>query len=102
MHKSDIMGTVEKWVARCRRLIHKQTGEGVWYMSIRYKIDVMDALKSKGYSTYRLRKDKIFGEKTMQDFRTGKCNKNYRRNPETLGLIFPENIQQEQYYRIYQ
>ncbi len=41
-------------------------------MSIRYKIDVMDALKSKGYSTYRLRKDKIFGEKTMQDFRTGK------------------------------
>lgn len=41
-------------------------------MAIRYKIDVIAALKNAGYSTYKLRKEKIFGEKTMQDFRNGK------------------------------
>lgn len=41
-------------------------------MAIRYKIDIIEALKSKGYSTYRIRKEKIFGEKTMQDFRNNK------------------------------
>lgn len=38
-------------------------------MAIKYKIDVITALKEAGYSTYRIRKEKIFGEKTMQDFR---------------------------------
>lgn len=38
-------------------------------MAIRYKIDVIAALKNAGYSTYRIRQEKIFGEKTMQDFR---------------------------------
>lgn len=33
------------------------------------KIDILDALKKAGYSTYRLRKDKIFGELTIQKFR---------------------------------
>lgn len=41
-------------------------------MSIRYKIDIMQALKEKGYTTYRIRKEKIFGQKTLQDFRDGK------------------------------
>lgn len=41
-------------------------------MAIKYKIDVMEALKSKGYSTYKIRKEKIFGESTLQDFRNGK------------------------------
>lgn len=36
---------------------------------IQYKIDIMDSLKAKGYSSYRLRKDKIFGEATMTKFR---------------------------------
>lgn len=40
-------------------------------MPIRYKINIMDALKEKGYSSYRLRKEKIFGQKTIQDFRDG-------------------------------
>lgn len=32
-------------------------------MAIRYKIDVLNALKEAGYSTYKLRKEKILGEK---------------------------------------
>lgn len=39
-------------------------------MSIEYKIDVLATLKEKGYSTYKLRKEKIFGEGTLQAFRT--------------------------------
>lgn len=38
-------------------------------MKLCYKIDVLDVLKSKGYSTYRLRKEKIFGEAIIQKFR---------------------------------
>lgn len=40
-------------------------------MPLRYKIDILAALKAKGYSTYRLRKDKVFGESTIQRFRSG-------------------------------
>ena len=39
-------------------------------MAIRYKGDIMGQLKDKGYSTARLRKEKVFGERTMQEFRT--------------------------------
>ena len=38
-------------------------------MPLKYKIDVLAALKEKGYSTYRLRKDKIFGERVIQQLR---------------------------------
>lgn len=38
-------------------------------MAIEYKIDVLAKLKEKGYSSYRLRKDKIFGEATIQKMR---------------------------------
>lgn len=38
---------------------------------LRYKIDVLAALKDKGYSTYRIRKDKIFGEAQVQQLRDG-------------------------------
>ena len=40
-------------------------------MPIAYKIDILQALKEKGYTTYRLRKDKVFSEATMQAFRSG-------------------------------
>ena len=40
-------------------------------MSIQYKMDVLSKLKEKGYSTYRLRKEKIFGEATIQKIRMG-------------------------------
>lgn len=40
-------------------------------MSIKYKIDIMDALKAKGYTTYKLRKEKLIGERQMQQIRNG-------------------------------
>lgn len=35
------------------------------------KIDIMGALKSAGYSTYRIRKEKILGQATIQKLRNG-------------------------------
>lgn len=40
-------------------------------MAIRYKINVMDALKAKGYTAYKLRKEKLIGERQMQQIRNG-------------------------------
>lgn len=40
-------------------------------MPIKYKINVLAELKNAGYSTYRLRQEKIFGERTIQKFRDG-------------------------------
>lgn len=36
---------------------------------IYYKIDIMQALKEAGYTSYKLRTEKIFGEATMTKFR---------------------------------
>ena len=36
---------------------------------IKYKIDILAALKEKGFSTYRLRKERIFGERVVQQLR---------------------------------
>lgn len=36
---------------------------------IKYKIDIMKALKQKGYTSYKLRQEKIFGEATLTKFR---------------------------------
>jgi len=44
--------------------------EGEMYiMAIKYKIDIIAELKSAGYSTYKLRKDKLLGEATIQKIR---------------------------------
>lgn len=40
-------------------------------MPIKYKIDIMDALKKAGYSSTRLRNEKIMGESYMQQLRRG-------------------------------
>lgn len=40
-------------------------------MPIKYKIDVLASLKAAGYSTYKIRKEKIFAESTLQQFRNG-------------------------------
>ncbi len=40
-------------------------------MPIRYKIDVLAALKEAGYSTYKLRQMKLFGERNIQKIREG-------------------------------
>ena len=41
-------------------------------MRIQYKIDIMAALKAAGYSTYKIRQEKLMGEATLQSFREGK------------------------------
>ena len=40
-------------------------------MPIRYKLDILAALKEKGYNTNRIRKERLFGESTLQAFRCG-------------------------------
>ena len=40
-------------------------------MPVKYKIDVLQALKEAGYTTYTIRKDNIFGQATMQKIRQG-------------------------------
>ena len=40
-------------------------------MPLTYNIDVLEALKQNGYSTYRIRKEKLIGESTLQKIRQG-------------------------------
>lgn len=40
-------------------------------MALKYKIDVIAALKEAGYNTNRIRKDKIMGESMLQKIRGG-------------------------------
>ena len=40
-------------------------------MAIVYKFDVLASLKEAGYTTYRLRVDKIFNENAVQQMREG-------------------------------
>lgn len=41
-------------------------------MPIKYKIDILPALKAAGYNTTRLRREKILSESTIQALRSGK------------------------------
>ena len=41
-------------------------------MSLRFKIDVLGALKEKGYNTYLLRKENLLSQSTIQKLREGK------------------------------
>ena len=38
-------------------------------MPIVYKFDILAELKRKGFTSYKLRKDRIMGERTIQQFR---------------------------------
>lgn len=40
-------------------------------MPIKYKVDILARLKEAGYSSFRLRKEKIMGEATIQKLRKG-------------------------------
>jgi putative transcriptional regulator len=40
-------------------------------MALQYKINDLDALKEKGYTTYSLRKEKLLSESTIQKLRVG-------------------------------
>ena len=41
-------------------------------MPLRYKVNVLEALKEKGYNTYKLRNDKLLSESSIQKLREGK------------------------------
>ena len=40
-------------------------------MPLKFKIDVLEALKEKGYSSYILRKEKLHSATTIQKLRSG-------------------------------
>ena len=40
-------------------------------MPMKYKFNVIAALREKGYKSTRIKKEKILSESTMQKFRTG-------------------------------
>lgn len=41
-------------------------------MPLQYKFDVVAALKEKGYTTYKIRQEKLLSESTIQKLRSGK------------------------------
>ena len=41
-------------------------------MPLRFKTDILEALKQKGYTTYTLRKDNVLSQSTIQKLREGK------------------------------
>ena len=40
-------------------------------MPLKYKNDILASLKEKGYTTYRIRQEKILSESTVQKLRAG-------------------------------
>lgn len=40
-------------------------------MGLIYKLDILNALKERGYTTYKLRQDKLLSESTIQKLRSG-------------------------------
>lgn len=40
-------------------------------MGLTYRIDVLAALRAKGYTTYKLRQEKLLSESTVQKLRGG-------------------------------
>ena len=49
---------------------------------LKYKIDVLEELKKIGYTSYKLRKDKVMGEAQIQKIRSGEIA-----SKETLNII---------------
>ncbi len=45
-------------------------------MALKYKIDIMQALKDKGYTSYRIRNEKLIGERQVQQIREGEIVSN--------------------------
>lgn len=41
-------------------------------MPLQWKINILDALKEKGLSSYTMRRDKLLSESTLQKLREGK------------------------------
>ena len=43
-------------------------------MAIKYKINILDELKNMGFTTYRIRKEKLLSEGTIQKFRNNETS----------------------------
>ena len=41
-------------------------------MPLQFKVDILETLKEKGYSSYTLRKENILSQSTLQKLREGK------------------------------
>ena len=50
---------------------YSKQNEGGEGMPMRYKVDILAALKEKGYNTTRIRRDKIIGEQMLTKIRNG-------------------------------
>ena len=44
--------------------------EGGCAMPLKFKMDILGVLRAKGYTTYRIRKDKLLSESTVQKLRS--------------------------------
>ena len=40
-------------------------------MPLKWRVDILAKLKAAGYSTYKIRQDKIFGQRVVQQLRNG-------------------------------
>lgn len=49
---------------------------------LKYKIDILEALKEKGYTSYKIRKEKLIGEAQLTKIRGGEIA-----SKETLNTI---------------
>lgn len=49
---------------------------------LKYKIDILEALKENGYTSYKIRKDKLIGEAQLTKIRNGEIA-----SKETLNTI---------------
>ena len=45
--------------------------KGGVFLAIRYKIDIMERLKERGYSSTRIREEKLIGQSYLQQIRHG-------------------------------
>ena len=41
-------------------------------MALQFKVNILEALKETGYTTYKLRKENILSQSTLQKLREGK------------------------------
>lgn len=42
-------------------------------MPVRFKLDILSALKERGFTTYRIRKERLLSESTVQKLRNGEA-----------------------------
>lgn len=54
---------------------------------IKYKVDILKSLKNKGFSSTRLRNEKIFGEAIIQKFRENDTNISLKTVNTLLSLL---------------